>query len=214
MSHNRDRELLDGLAPFLENLASGDPTPGGGAVAGLGGALAAALTSMVANLTIGKKKYAAVEGKFRALVEEMGAARKTLIDLGVADAEAFDAYMAARRLPKDTEEEKTARRAALKTATLGATEVPMTTLRQTAALLPSIRFAADEGNPHAVSDAGIAALHCEAALRAAAMNVAINLPGLADADRSRIEEELEGLLGPALEEARAISAEVEDRLRS
>ncbi|MEZ6195483.1 MAG: cyclodeaminase/cyclohydrolase family protein [Planctomycetota bacterium] len=210
----RDRELVGGLEPFLSALAGGDPTPGGGAVAALAGALAAALGSMVGNLTIGRPRYAAVESRFRDEVAALAEARREFSELAIRDAEAFEGYMAALKLPKDGDEAKARRREALRAASLAATEVPMATLRRAASLLPAVEYAAAEGNAHAVSDAGIAALLVETAVRAAGMNVAINLGSLAPADRERIAAELDALTNEALPRARAVAARVEEALRS
>lgn len=193
-----------GIDPFLEALKSDAPTPGGGAVAGLCGALGAALAHMVGSLTVGKKKYADVEADFTAVMPDMDAAITRFRQLMAEDVAAFDGYMAAFRLPKDTDEAKAARKTAIREATLHAAEIPLRTLEHCGTVLPLVRVAAEKGNRHAVSDAGIAALLLTCAAKAAAMNVKINLSGLKGEDHEKVAARLESALGPTLEEAAAL----------
>ena len=199
------------LDRFLERLASSAPTPGGGAVAALVGALAAALAHMVASLTVGKKKFADVEPEFRAVMPGLLSAIDRLKKLMDDDATAFDGVMAAMKLPKTTPDEIAARTRATETAALLATNVPMQTLIAIGDLLPAVRLAAQKGYPHAVSDAGMAALLIVAGARAAAMNVKINLSMLPPAKAAEISSELRTRLA-IVPEAAKIAAEVDDRL--
>lgn len=193
-----------GLDAFLEAVKSGAPTPGGGAVAGLCGALGAALAHMVGSLTVGKKKYAGVAADFVAAMPEMDAAMRRFRELMTEDVAAFEGYMAAFRMPRVTDEAKAERRAALREATIHAAEIPLRTLEHCRAALPLVRIAAEKGNRHAVSDAGIAALLLTCAAKAAAMNVKINLAGLEGEDHERVARRLEAALAPTLEEAAAL----------
>jgi len=200
------------LDRFLDELASNAPTPGGGAVAGLVGAIAAELTHMVAALTIGKKKYAEHEDAFQAAMPALETSMRELRGMMARDAAAFDAVMAAYRLPRATEDEKAERSARIAAATRDAAEPPLATLRLLGGLLPPTRLAAEYGNAHAVSDAGIAAQLIDAAARAAALNVRINAVMLAGEDRSDLEARLAELLPGLLEEARAIETVVLQRI--
>lgn len=202
----------EGLSSFLARLKSGDPTPGGGAVAALCGALSAALVAMVGNLSIGKKKYAEAESAFMTSGAQLDRLIHRLEALMEDDAVAFEGWMAAARLPKTSEDEKALRQAAMATATLEACRVPMEILRACAELPRLIREAAERGNAHAISDAGIAGLLCDTAARAAAMNVRINLAGLAPGARAPLAAELDRLLPTACDEARAVAEMVERRL--
>ena len=202
----------ENIDAFLEALSSSRPTPGGGAVAGLTGALAAALSHMVASLTVGKKKYAAVEDEFSRRMPAMKEAMARFRALMLEDVAAFESWMAASRLPKASDEEKEKRRAALREATVRATEVPLETIRHARSLLPLVRLAAEKGNAHAVSDAGIAALLLRVTAEAAAFNVRINLAGLTGAEKERYTAELDALLAAVLPEADAIAKAAERRL--
>jgi glutamate formiminotransferase/formiminotetrahydrofolate cyclodeaminase len=186
-----DEDTTVALGRYLDVLASAAPTPGGGSAAALAGALAAALAAMVANLTIGRERFAAVETSMEHLLEELTQARQRLTAAMLEDAAAFAAYLAARRLPRGTAEERSIRQAALQAATLAATETPLDVARQAAALLPLCQAVAVDGNPSVASDAGVAALLAEAAVRSAGLNVRVNLPQLGDsARRAAIAAEL------------------------
>jgi len=182
------------LRRFLDDLASSAPTPGGGTAAAVAGAMGAALAEMVAALTLGREKYASSHEAMRPIAEAAAAARTSLLDLSRQDSEAFDDVVAARRLPKMTDEEKAARDAKIAAANLRAAQVPLETARTAAGLLELIPELAEKGNPNAASDAGSAALLLEAAVQGALLNVAINLAGLSDSDLSEeIREEAETL---------------------
>jgi glutamate formiminotransferase / formiminotetrahydrofolate cyclodeaminase len=197
------------LVPYLDALASSAPTPGGGSAAALVGALAAALAAMVANLTIGRERFAAVEARMEAALTELTHARRQLTAAMAEDAAAFDAYMAARRLPRATPEERAARAAAIQTATLAAAEAPLTVAHQAMALLPLCQQMAELGNPNVASDAGVAAYLAEAAVRSAGLNVRVNLPGLADgARRQALAEEVAALEAAVGERAALVVARV------
>lgn len=163
------------LNDFLSELSSDSPTPGGGSVAALAGASAAALTSMVANLTIGKKKYAEVEDDVRAVLEKTEGLRLELTELMEEDAAAFDKVMVAMKLPKETDEEKAARTEALQAALQDAAMVPLAVMEKCVEVVSLAQTAADKGNRNAVSDAGVAALMGRAGAHAAKLNVMINL---------------------------------------
>jgi len=166
------------LTGFLGELASDSPTPGGGSVAALCGAVGAALNSMVANLTIGKKKYAEVEDEMKDALAGSETLRVELSQMIDEDAAAFDRVMAALRMPKDSDEQKAARREALETALVDAATVPLAVMEMCLGVLRLAKPVAEKGNVNAVSDAGVAALVARAGVHAAGLNVLINLGGI------------------------------------
>ncbi len=165
---------------FLDELASSAPAPGGGSVAALSGALGAALVSMVCNLTLGKKGYEEVQGETAALLEKSEALRAELTGLLEADVAAYTAYSQTAKMPRDTEEQKAARTAAMQAALKNATMVPLHIAEAAVKVMDLCRPVAEKGNKWAVSDAGVAVLMAEAALRSAALNVLINLGSIKD----------------------------------
>lgn len=169
------------LQRFLSDLASSAPTPGGGTAAAVAGAMGAGLAEMVTALTLAREKYAASHQAMRPIASAAAAAREELMALAREDAQAYDEVVAARRLPKETDEQKAHREERISAANRRAAEVPMRTARAAARLLEAMPELAEKGNPNAASDAGAAALLLEAAAQAALLNVAINLPGISDA---------------------------------
>ena len=165
---------------FRASLASDAPTPGGGTASAAAGAMGASLLSMVLALTLPKEKFAAVAEELRPIAEEAERAAGRLEQLMNEDAASFDAMVAARKLPKETEDEKTARGAAMAQAARHAAEVPMETARCAANLLSRVPLVAEKGNPNAASDAGVAALLLAAAAEGALLNVGINLGSIKD----------------------------------
>jgi formiminotetrahydrofolate cyclodeaminase len=179
---------------WLEALASGAATPGGGAFAALSAAAGVALVAMVGRLTIGKEAFTDVEDRMRRIVEACDRARTDLLALADEDAVAFDAVMAAYRLPKGTDEEVATRRGAIQAALAGAAAVPLGVARRSVDAMALAEEATASGNPNAASDglSGGAALH--AAALAALANVRINATSLADAARrDEILGECDGL---------------------
>lgn len=188
------------LAEFVDSVAAPEAVPGGGSVAALAASLAAALGEMVAGLTEGKKKYAAVEEQVRELHRRLGELRGALHKLVQKDAAAYLGVMAALKLPKQTDAEKSARAEALESATRAATEIPLRTARLAAEALGAVAALAEIGNQNARSDAATAAQLAFAALKGAQYNVLINVPGLQDrgfAESCRSEAEALALLGAA-----------------
>lgn len=192
-----EKLTLKPVTTFLDELASSAPAPGGGSVAALSGALGAALVSMVCNLTVGKRKYADVQDDIQTLLEQSEALRHELVDLLEADVQVYTSVSKAYRMPRETGEEKAARRAAIQAALKDATAVPMKVAEACVKVLDLCIPAAEKGNVNAVSDAGVAALMAEAGLRSAALNVLINLGAIRDEDfvereRARLDALLEG----------------------
>ena len=165
---------------FLNELASKSATPGGGSVAALMGAQSAALISMVCNLTIGKPKYAEVEAEMQALLQKSEALREKLTDLIKADVEVFNRLMTAYGLPKETDEEKTARTEVIQAVLKAATQVPLDCARACAEAIDLSRCAANKGSLGVISDAGAAVMAGYSGLKSAALNVYINTGSLKD----------------------------------
>lgn len=196
---------------FIENLAKGTPSPGGGSAAAHAGAAAAALVSMVARLTVGKKKYAAVEDRMWQIIDQADRLREELSSAVSEDAQAFGDYLSAVRLPKDTPAQQKARQSAVDIATLQTIHVPLSVLKKAVNVLELAVETAQNGNVNAISDAASGCAMARAAMTASALNVRINCPNLQDQQAARkfIEEVndlekkavvLESLLQQALNE--------------
>ena len=177
-------------ASFLEDLSKGTPSPGGGSASAHAGAAGAALVSMVARLTVGKKKYVDVETRMWQIVEEAEALRSALTQAVKDDAAAFEAYLAAVRLPKDTPEQQSARAEAMEQATLQTIRVPLSVCQKAVDVLRLTVEVAASGNVNAISDAASGAALARAALTGSGLNVRINCPNLQDqqAARGLVEE--------------------------
>lgn len=195
--------------PFLDRLAAGTATPGGGSAAAQAGAMAAALVAMVGRLTIGKKKYADVESEAQRVVSEAETLRERLSAAVEQDAQAFEAVLAAMRLPKDDAER---REQELQAATVQAGEVPLGVARDSAKIIALASEMVSIGNANAVTDAGAAANLAQAALRSAGLNVKINATGLNDQELAeRWIGEVAELESAAVEQLAALNATLEQR---
>jgi formiminotetrahydrofolate cyclodeaminase len=168
------------LTQFLDELASNSPAPGGGSVAALSGALGCALTSMVCNLTIGKKKYAPVESEMTSIMKQSETLRSICTHLIDRDTEAFNKVMEAFGLPKENDDQKALRNAAIQEATKEATLVPLELMKHIIDALALANIVAEKGNSNSVSDAGVSAIMLNAACESAALNVQINLNSITD----------------------------------
>lgn len=194
MSEIKDKSIQ----VFLDELASKSATPGGGSAAAVMGAQSAALTSMVCNLTIGKPKYAEVEAEMQALLAQSEALREKLLGMIKADVDVFNRLMATYALPKETDDEKTARSAAIQTVLKDATDVPLDCAKACAEAIQLSRIAAEKGSTAVISDAGVAVMSAYGALKSAALNVYINAASLKDREFAEAKlAELEGLLAGA-----------------
>ena len=181
---------------FLDRLASRESTPGGGSAATIMGAMGAALVSMVCNLTIGKKNYAAVESDLKEVLRESEALRQRLTGMVSDDVRVFNQVMSAYGMPRDTEEQKSARGAAIQAALKDATVVPLACAKASAEVIDLSRTAAEKGNVNVISDAGVAVMAAYGALKSAALNVYINVGNIKDRDFAEsMRSELESLLG-------------------
>ena len=201
------------LEEFLAAVAAPTPTPGGGSVSALAGALSVALSRMVAGLARGKAGYETVESELTQLevrAKKTQARLEALID---EDAKSYEAVMAAMRLPKSTEEEKAARVDAMQRAYRKATEVPLETMERCIEALELAEAAVKKGNRGAVTDAAVAVLLAESAIRGASLNCSINLASIRDeAFRTQAEERVEHLLKRADEIGHEAMAVVTGRL--
>jgi formiminotetrahydrofolate cyclodeaminase len=200
------------LPELVGAFASDAPAPGGGSAGALAGSVAAALAAMVGGLTVNKPKYAEAQAQAEAAIAQGQALSQRLLLALSADAAAFDAIVAARRLPKETEAEQAARLAAIEAATQGATEAPMGVAEACLAAAALGLEMLQVGNRNAASDAAVAVLFGVAGAEASLLNVAINLPGAKDGAwvasvRPRLTGawaeavRLRAALGPALEAA-------------
>ena len=168
------------VADLAALTASNSPAPGGGAIAALTGAYGVALASMVASLTIGKKGYEDVQDEMKSLLQTGEQLREELLEAIQKDSTSFDAFMAAMGLPKDTDEEKAARKEAMQKALKEAAEVPYQTAVTAAKIMPLAEQAVRYGNANAVTDGLVSAMLASAAVRGALLNVKINLSSIKD----------------------------------
>jgi formiminotetrahydrofolate cyclodeaminase len=198
---------------FLDELASKQATPDGGSAAAVMGAQAAALVSMVCNLTIGKPKYAEVELDMQTLLAESEALRQTLLGMIKADVDVFDKLMACYGLPKDTDADKAHRSQQIQIVLREATEVPLACAKACAKTIALSRVAAEKGNLGVISDAGVAVMAGYAGLKSAALNVHINTSSLKDREFAKAKlSELEGVMQGMDLEVEAIYQLVKEKL--
>ncbi len=202
------------LTGFGHELSSESPAPGGGSVAALCGSLAAGLTAMVANLTVGRKGQEDDWDAMNEVAVQAQPHKDWLMRAVDADTEAFNAVIAARRLPKKTDQEKAAREEAMKEANRQATLVPLEVLERNLPVLELTEQVARRGNPNSLSDAGVAALCSMTCAEGAYYNVLINLAGLDDDAEwaGQIRKRAEKALEEVMERGRAIQQEVRQRL--
>jgi len=197
---------------FQAALASSSPTPGGGTAAAISLGQASALTIMVCDLTLGKDKWQdgwdAANSALSASVRIMTRAG----ELADEDSDAFDGVMASFKLPKNTDEEKSIRRTAIRNATLGATETPFETAELALRLLKLLPELAIKGNANAVSDIGVAGLLASAACKGALFNVDINLDSLPDDMATEIRTSAPSILDESRNLSRQIMDAVRDRI--
>ena len=180
----RERLVRMTVKGFAEETASESPAPGGGSVAANMGALGAALSTMVANLSSHKRGWDDRWKEFSDWAEKGQAVMSELISLIDEDTAAFDRIMAAFSLPKGTDEEKAARDQAIEDATLYASQVPLRTMKASFKVFEVARAMAADGNPNSVSDAGVGALAARSAVLGAQLNVKINAVGLKDKEKA------------------------------
>ena len=174
-------KLVEGtLREFSDILTSDAPAPGGGSAAALMGALGASLTGMVASLTVGRKKYADHETLMKDVFLRAEDLRLKMLDLIDRDTDAYNMVTGALALPKDTEDEKVARSAAMQAALEACTYTPFETLECSVSALELVQEMVGKFNTNAASDLGVAALSLKASAQGAWLNVLINLDGIKD----------------------------------
>jgi glutamate formiminotransferase/formiminotetrahydrofolate cyclodeaminase len=205
----------ESLSGFVASVASPSPTPGGGSVAAHAGALAAALAQMVAGLTVGKKKYAAVDAEMRDIAVRAAGLGNTLAALVSRDAAAYAVVAAAYKLPADGEVQQREKTARIDEALLHAAEVPLETVRACAGVAELALAVAERGNTNAASDAGVAALLAEAGAVGASYNVRINVAALSEKGRgASLATEAKALVATTRDLAARTSGVVERALGS
>ena len=202
------------LAGFVDTAASDAPAPGGGSVSALAGALGAALTSMVCALTLGKKKYADVQDLAASTEKQALALKDRYLDVIDRDTEAFNAVSAVFAMPKETDADKAARRAAMQAALKLCTATPVEMMELAVEVLRMIDTVSGKLNASAASDLGCAILAMKSAIQGAWLNVLINVGGLDDAAFAKAAREKgERMLSEALPLADRLFGEIENSLR-
>lgn len=209
-------KLIDkSLREFVDLLASGEPTPGGGSAAAMTGAQGAALVAMVCGLTAGRPKYAEHDGLARETIIAANAVKDGLLEALDRDSEAYLGVVAVFSMPKDSEEEKQARKAAMQQALKASTLSPYEMMKLSVAGLKLARAMAGKCNVNAASDLGVAALSLRAALEGGWSNVLINLGGIEDeAFVKEYRDKGEALLAEGLPMAAVVAAWVNDVTRA
>ncbi|NLE29244.1 MAG: cyclodeaminase/cyclohydrolase family protein [Phycisphaerae bacterium] len=185
------------LKNYLDDLAGPKDAPGGGSACGLAGALAASLGSMVCQFTLGRKKYAEVEPRIREILTELESLRGALVDLMQRDVDVFHTYMGqAFAMPKDTDEQKAARKQAIGEACQRAAEPPYEIVKKCVKLMSFFVELGEKGNTQLVSDVGVAGAMARAAFEGARLNVEINLNYICDTGFvENVRNELKDLAG-------------------
>ncbi len=168
------------LEEFSKETASSEPVPGGGSIAAYSGALAAALSEMVANLTVGKKNYEEVEEEMKIIVDKAEMIRENMLENIEKDCEAFDKVMEGFKLPKNTEEEKEHRRKTIQDGLIIAAEVPLEIAKEAFEIMPIAEVVVEKGNKNAITDGLVSAMLARTAVLSALLNVKINLNSIKD----------------------------------
>ena len=202
------------IKDFADETASESPAPGGGSVAAVVGAFGIALGTMVANLSAGKRGWETRTGEFSPWAEKGQQLKDTMLQLVDEDTRSFNSIMDAFGLPKDSDEQKAARKQAIQAASKYATEVPFRTLQNAAEAIPLLKEMAEKGNPNSLSDAGVGAACLLTAMQGAWMNVLINAQGLDDKEwATQITEKAESIFKIAESACNEIILDVQQRLK-
>jgi len=198
---------------YVQRVANGSPTPGGGSVCALAGSLSAALCLMVARHTLGREKYRNVWAEMQELSRSAGDLVSRSLELAERDAEAYDGVVSAFSLVQENETQKEARRESIEAAMKQAALVPTETLRAIAKLLSPVEEAIEKGNPNCLCDAAVAVQLIRAAAIGAAYNVRVNLSKIADKDfSSRVQSEMASLKNNILQAVGRLEARIEQLL--
>ena len=202
------------IQEFLDVLSSKEPVPGGGGASALAGALGNALGQMVANLTIGKKKYALVEDEIKELAERMKGIQGQFSALADQDAKVFAPLAKCYSLPSGTEEEKAYKAEVMEARLLDASLVPMEIMEKASEMLEIMDILADKGSRMAVSDVGVGVQFIRTALLGAVMNVYINTKSMKNREKAEeMNEKAERLIKEGTEAADRIYQKVLEQLR-
>lgn len=182
------------IGGLLEQTAGNTPVPGGGSIAALSGASAAALTEMVANLTIGKKNYEEVSARMEEIAKKASGLRQELLAAVDQDSDAYAKVMEAFQLPKDTPEEKALRSAQIQAAFQLAATVPLMVAQKSQVVIDLAKEVVAKGNQNAVTDGAVAGMLARSAALAAIYNVNINLESIKDSDfTAGVQKEVEAI---------------------
>ena len=205
------------VVDFIDEVDSASPAPGGGSVSALAGSLGVSLSRMVGHLTVNKKKFKgldeAIQSEFMERFNELSSIKDELNILVDRDTEAFNYVMAAFKLPKETDEEKAARKKAIEEATYKAIDVPMVIAELSYRGLELIEYFGEYGNKNAITDLGVSSLLLATALEGAILNVKINLPGISDEEYVKItSDKCSELLAKGLETKSRIMDVVNSKL--
>lgn len=190
MNNNmKDMTIVD----FANMVASNSPVPGGGSMAAVSGTLGGALAEMVANLTIGKKKYIEVESEMKEIAEKASSLRIKLLNDIQRDSDSYDKVMAAYKMPKETDDEKIAREKAIQESLKSAALVPLDVAETSFNIMSLTEAVVEKGNSNAVTDGLVACMMVRTAVLSALFNVKINLDSITDEDfvkqmRSKVNE--------------------------
>lgn len=196
---------------LLEKTAGNDPVPGGGSISALNGALASALAEMVANLTMGRKKYEDKQELMERIAAQFAYLQKGFVTDIDADSDAYNKVFDAFKLPKDTDEEKSERSKAIQAATRIAADIPLEVARKAYGMMDMISQAALEGNQNAITDACVAMMCARTAVLGAALNVRINLSSLKDAEYVEVTKvELNRIEKDAMDKELSLYAKVKE----
>lgn len=199
---------------FLEVLSSAAPVPGGGGASAAVGAFSSALGMMVANLTIGKKKYADVEEEIIEIREQLQYLQKELVELTDKDAEAFEPLSKAYGLPKDTPEQKEEKERVMEKALYEASIVPLQIMKTVAKVMELLETLGEKGSKIAISDVGVAVLFARAALEGASLNIYINTRLMKNREQAeRLNKESDDMIEEARRMQEKIYAGVLDKIR-
>jgi len=206
------------LEEYIKNVASGDPTPGGGSVSALVGSLGAALTSMVKNLTVGKKAYEELPDEIKRKIsdnaKEIESLMEDLKNIVDEDTKAFDKVMEALKLPKETEEQKAIRSKAIQDGYKVALEVPLRCAEKCLRVLELQDVFAEYGNVNAITDVGVGTLLAYAGLEGALFNVIINLNSIKDQEfKDKTSQKVENMLNEGKKLRDELLKVVYERLR-
>lgn len=203
------------VGEWIDVLASKAPVPGGGGASALGGALGAALGQMVANLTVGKKRYADVEEKMQESLAGLQGLLQELLELADKDAQVFAPLAEAYAMPSETEQQKAAKEQVMEERLLAASLVPMEMMEKSLEVLDILEFLGEKGSRMAISDVGVAVQFARAALTGAVMNVYINTKAMKNREKAEdLNQKANKMIDTGTQKADAIYGQVLKQLNS